>query len=68
MLQIYKTNIVLKVAKPGEDGEPKETRITLANVRSDLTTDELKQLINAFQSLISYQVTDAELVQYNYIM
>ena len=67
MLQLYKSNLVLKVMKPSEDGKPKEARVTLANVRTDLTTDEIKQLIAAFQTLISYQLADAELVQYNYV-
>ena len=67
MLQLYKSNLVLKVMKPGEDGEPKEARVTLANVRTDLTTDEIKQLIAAFQTLISHQLSDAEVVQYSYV-
>ena len=67
MLELYKANIVLKVVKPGADGEPKETRVTLANVRIDLTTVEILQLIAAFQTLISHQLSDAELVQYSYI-
>ena len=67
MLNLYKANLVLKVMKPSEDGEPKEARVTLANVRTDLTTAEIKQLIAAFQTLISHQLADVELVQYSFV-
>jgi len=67
MLQLYKANLVLKVLKPGEDGKPKEARVTLANVRIDLTPEEIKQLIAAFQTLISHQLSDAEVVQYSFV-
>ena len=67
MLELYRANIILKVVKPGEDGEPKESRVTLNNVRIDLTTAEIMQLIDAFQTLISHQLSDAELVHYSYI-
>ena len=69
MLNLYKANLVLKVMKPSEDGDgkPKEARVTLANVRTDLTTEEIKQLIAAFQTLISHQLADVELVQYSFV-
>ena len=69
MLNLYKANLVLKVMKPIEDGDgkPKEARVTLANVRTDLTTAEIKQLIAAFQTLISHQLADVELVQYSFV-
>ena len=67
MLQLYKANLVLKVMKPGEDGKPKEARVSLNNVRTDLTPAEITQLIAAFQTLISYQLSDVELVQYSYV-
>ena len=68
MLELYKASLVLKVLKPLENGEFKEARVTLANVRTDLTTTEMKQLIQAFQTLIPYQFSDAQLVQYSYIV
>lgn len=68
MLKVYKTSLVLKVQKFDEDGEPKETRVTLANVRNDLTAAEFNQLIDAFQSLISHEITSAEVLQYNVIV
>ena len=37
MLQLFKANIILKVLKADEDGEPKEVNVTLSNVRTDLT-------------------------------
>ena len=67
MLQLFKANIILKVVKVGEDGEPKEVNVTLSNVRTDLTESEITQLIQAFQTLISHQVSTAQLVQYSHI-
>ena len=67
MLQLFKANIILKVLKADEDGEPKEVNVTLANVRTDLTSAEMTQLIQAFQTLISYPVSAAQLVQYSHI-
>ena len=67
MLQLFKANIILKVLKADEDGEPKEVNVTLSNVRTDLTTAEMTQLIQAFQTLISYPVSAAQLVQYSHI-
>ena len=67
MLQPFKSNIILKVVKEGEDGEPKEVNVTLSNVRTDLTESEMTQLIQAFQTLIPHQVSSAQLVQYSNI-
>ena len=68
MVQLFKANIILKVIKAGEDGEPKEVNVTLSNVRTDLTPAEMTQLIQAFQSLISHPVTGAQLVPYSHIV
>ncbi len=68
MVQLFKANIILKVLKADEDGEPKEVNVTLSNVRTDLTEAEMTQLIQAFQSLISHPVTAAQLVQYSHIV
>ena len=68
MLELYKASIVMKVITPTEDGKFKEARVTLANVRTDLTTTEMKQLINAFKTLIPYQVSEAQLLQYSHII
>ena len=67
MLQLFKANIILKVLKADEDGEPKEVNVTLSNVRTDLTPAEMTQFIQAFQTLISYPVSAAQLVQYSHI-
>jgi hypothetical protein len=67
MVQLFKANIILKVIKAGDDGEPKEVNVTLSNVRTDLTPAEMTQLIQAFQTLISYPVSAAQLVQYSHI-
>ena len=68
ILDLYKSSIVLRVLKADENGETTDARVTLNNVRSDLTTAEIKQLINAFQTLISHQVAEAQLVQYSHII
>lgn len=67
MLDLYKSSIVLKVQKLDKDGEPKTTSVTLARVRTDLTPDEMNQLIEAFRTLISHEIVYAELLQYSYI-
>ena len=67
MLDLYKSSLVLKIRKFDEDGEPKTASVTLANVRNDLTPAEMKQLIDAFRSLISHELLHGELVQYSYI-
>lgn len=67
-MQLYKANIILKVLKTGDDGEPKEVNVTLSNVRTDLTEAEIGQLIQAFQTLIPHPVSSAELVQYSQII
>lgn len=68
MVQLFKSSIILKVLKTDEDGEPKEVNVTLANVRTDLTEAEMTQLIQAFQTLIPYSVSAAQLVQYSHII
>ena len=68
MLHLFKSSIVLKVLKPDDDGEMKEVSVTLANVRTDLTTAEIKQLIQAFQTLISHQLSAAQLAQFSYVL
>ena len=67
MLDLYKSSIVLKVQKLDKDGEPKTTSVTLAKVRTDLTPNEMNQLIEAFRTLISHEIVYAELLQYSYI-
>ena len=67
MLQLYRANLVLKVLKTGEDGTPKEARVTLNNVRMDLTPAEITQLVDVFQTLISHRLSDVELVQYSFV-
>lgn len=67
MLDLYKASIVLVFDKIGADGKDKRAQVTLANVREDLTTDEIKQIAQAFESLISHQMVGVEFVQYNHV-
>ena len=67
MLDLYKASIVLGFAKMNADGEQKKAYVTLANVREDLTTDEIKQVAQAFGTLISHQMVSIEFVQYNHV-
>ncbi|MBD8038700.1 hypothetical protein H9635_18305 [Solibacillus sp. A46] len=65
----YKANIVLVLGKADEKtGEPKITRVTLSNVRKDLTPDEAKQVGEAFRSLIKHDLYDVEIVQFSQVI
>ena len=63
-MQNYKSNIVLEFMKPGDDGKDKVARVTLNNVRTDLTSEEIKQVAQTFESLITYPLGYYELVQF----
>lgn len=68
MLFNYKSNIILTFFKEEEDGgEPKPARVTLSNVRKDLTATEINQIAEAFKSLIMHSLGEVELVQYSYV-
>ena len=66
-MDLYKASIVLEFAKKNADGEEKKALVTLANVRKDLTTDEIKQIAQAFGTLISHRMVGIEFVQYNLV-
>lgn len=67
MLDKYKSSIVLSFVKIGDDGKDKIARVTLANVRQDLSTAEIIQVAQAFGSLITHTLQDVELVTYSYV-
>lgn len=63
----YKSNILLTFLKPDDEGNTKKARVTLSNVRLDLTTAEIFQVATAFASLIMHSLDEVELVQYSYV-
>ena len=63
-MENYRSNLVLEFEKPGDDGKLKIARVTLSNVRTDLTSEEIKQVALAFGSLITYPLANYELVQF----
>lgn len=67
MLFNYKSNIVLTFFKEEDGGELKPARVTLSNVRKDLTATEINQIAEAFKSLIMHSLGEVELVQYSYV-
>lgn len=68
MTENYKSNIVLTFLKPDKNGEPKKARVTLSNVRKNLTSSEILQVATAFESLITHRLDQVELVQYSYVI
>lgn len=66
MLNNYKANLVLTFGKDdGKGGDPKETRVTLGNVRKDLSPEEVRQVGETFGSLIKHDLYDIEIVQFH---
>lgn len=63
----HKSNIILTFMKQDEKGEFKKAAVTLANVRLNLTADEIKQVATAFASLIMHTLDEVELLQYSYV-
>ncbi len=68
MLNNHKSNILLSFIKPPKDGKLQRARVTLSNVRTDLTASEILQVATAFASLIMHTLEDVELVQYSYVI
>lgn len=68
MFNNYNANLVLTLLKKDGKGEDKATRVTLGNVRRDLTAQEVKQIAEAFRSLIKHPLVDIELVQFHRII
>lgn len=68
MLNNYKANIVLTFNKDdGTGGEPKKARVTLSNVRRNLTAEEIRQVGEAFGSLIKHELYEIEIVQFSLV-
>lgn len=69
MLQLHRTNIVLTFLKMDPDlGEHKEVRVTLSNVRQNLTSEEIVQIAEAFNSLIVHSLAEIGIVQYSEVV
>ena len=68
MLDLYKASILLIFDKPDAKGEVKRTQVTLANVREDLTTDEIKRVADAFETLITHRMAGVEFLQYHHVI
>ena len=63
-----KTNIVLVfINQETMDGKPEYKRITLANVRHDLTPDEIDQFTLELASLLKYDLYKVERILYESI-
>lgn len=67
-MQLYKTNLVLQVAKPDANGETKYANITLQNLSTGLTEAQIKQLVDAFSTLLKYTIMEASIVTYSYLI
>lgn len=67
MFSNYKSNILLTFLKPAEKGV-KKVRVTLANIRTDITPAEILQVANAFSSLVTYPLDEVEMLQYSYVI
>lgn len=60
-MQLYKTNLVLVVQKPDSKGEMKNANITLQDLSTGLTTEQIQQLINVFITLLGSRHKNADL-------
>lgn len=60
----YKANIILTFLKPDGEGDFKNVRVTLNNVRKSLTTHEVRQVGETFRSLVKHPLVDVEIVQF----
>lgn len=68
MLYNPKTNVVLHFYTGDDDkGDAIVKRVTLGNVRNDLTPTEISQVALAFKSLISHTLIDVELVRHSFV-
>ena len=68
VLDLYKASILLIFDKPNAKGEVKRTQVTLANVREDLTTNEIKQIADTFEALITHPLAGIEFLQYHHVI
>lgn len=69
MLGNFKSNIVLYFFDMTKgELEPKPMRVTLSNVRNDLTPDEIKQVAAAFDSLVKHTMGDIEFIQFSRVI
>ncbi|MEK4231319.1 DUF1659 domain-containing protein [Solibacillus sp. FSL H8-0538] len=67
-MENYKNNILLTFYKPDEFGVEKKARVTLSDVRTDLTVAEINEVAKAFASLIMHTLGGVELVQYSHVL
>ena len=63
MFDTLKLNLILEfMTGYDEDGKGTHSKITISNLREDLTTNELYQIAVVFGTLISHQLTDVQAV------
>lgn len=63
MLETRKINLVLFfITGTDEEGEPIESRVTVSNLRVDLTANEIWELVTVFRNLVKFPLSDAQIV------
>lgn len=62
-----KTNLVLTFEVDQGNGEFTKKRVTLSNVRSDLTADEILQITSSLAGLVKHSLTEVERIVYESI-
>lgn len=63
MLNTTKVNLVLEfVTGTDEKGEPILSKVTISNLRMDLTTAQLWEVVTVFRNLIKYKLSEAYVV------
>ena len=63
MLETVKNNLVLEfITGTDEDDEYILSKVTISDLRIDLTSAQIWQVVEVFRSLIKYQLADAYVV------
>lgn len=63
MLETTKTNLILEfITGTDEKGDPIQSKVTISNLRIDLTAAQLWQVVTVFQNLVKYQLFGAYVV------
>ena len=63
MLDTTKVNLVLEfITGTDEKGDPIHSKVTISNLRIDLTAAQLWEVVTVFQNLVKYQLFNAYVV------
>lgn len=65
-LDLIKANLILTfITGRDEYNEPIYSKVTISSIRKELTANEIHQVVQAFQSLVSHTLFEAQVVYTN---